>query len=283
MRSITINHVTKTYGAVTALKDVSLTFEENKIYGLLGRNGAGKSTLLKIIAGWIRSTAGTVTLDGRAVWEQDDLLEQIHYMGDWNTCPEEMTVQKMLYWGSKFYPNFDYDYAIELCQKFQLPLKKKVAKLSTGYQSICKFIFALATNVPFLFLDEPVLGLDANHRQLFYRELIANYAQHPKTVVISTHLIEEAADLLEEVVILKEGRVLLTEDAQTLCSRGYTITGPVKAVEEYAQGMQILGSDTLGGMKSVYIMGDGQQEPLPHGLERTKLDLQQLFIHLTNS
>ena len=283
MSNITIQHVTKTYGNVTALKDVCLTFGENKIYGLLGRNGAGKSTLLKIIAGWIRPTAGTVALDGQEIWERDSLLEQIHYMGDWNTFPEEMTVEKMLHWGSRFYPNFDHAKAMELCQTFQLPIKKKVIKLSTGYRSICKFIFALACNTPFLFLDEPVLGLDANHRQLFYRELIENYAQHPKTVVISTHLIEEAADLLEEVVILKEGHVLLAQETQALCSRGYTITGPAKAVDDYAQGHKILGSDTLGGMKSIYLLDDDQQQPLPQGLERSKLNLQQLFIHLTNS
>ncbi len=282
MSKIEVRNVSKLFGRIPALRDVNLTFEENRIYGLLGRNGAGKSTLLNLITNRLFPTEGSICVDGESVVENDRALSKIYGMSERPLYPPSMKVREVLYWSSQFYPDFDMAYARKLAESFQLPLEKKVSGLSTGYSSIYKIVVALSCNANFIFLDEPVLGLDANHRELFYKALVDNYASHPKTFVLSTHLIEEASDLLEHVIILKEGHVILDETTEQVLARGFTVSGPSAAVDAFTAGRRILGCDTLGGLKTAYLMENLQSATIPQGLEVSKMDLQKLFIHLTN-
>ena len=126
-----------------------------------------------------------------------------------------------------------------------------------------------------------MLGLDANHRDLFYRTLLARYTQRPFTAVISTHLIEEVASLIEDVVVIHKGEVLRQGSCQDLLSQGYTVTGPKGLVEEYLKGKNVLGVDALGGLESGYVLGEPDRSSLPQGLELSGLDLQKLFILMT--
>lgn len=283
MSDIKINGLVKKFGNITALENVTLTIEENRIYGLLGRNGAGKTTLLNLITNKLFPTEGEITIDDENVIENDRSLSKVYFMSEKNLYPEGMTVRKAIRWTREFYPDFDTEYALRLCEKFALKINKKIKSLSTGYQSIFKIILALSCNAPVLLLDEPVLGLDANHRDLFYRELIANYSERPKTIVISTHLIEEAADIIEDVIVIKQGRVILNDKAESVLSKGYSVSGSAAAVDRYIAGKNVLGVDTLGGLKSAYLMETLKEAAVPEGLEMAKLDLQKLFIHMTNS
>lgn len=283
MSSIEVKNITKNFGDVTALKNVSVTFDENHIYGLLGRNGAGKSTLLNLITNKTFSTEGKILVDGESVVENDRALGKMYCMTEQNLYPEKMKMRDVFKWSKEFYPDFDMDYAQTLCSKFELSLNAKTNTLSTGYNSIFKIIIALACNAPIILLDEPVLGLDANHRELFYKELIENYSDHPRTVIISTHLIEEIADIIERVVIIKKGEVLLSDEVENVVSQGYTVSGAAGAVDAYVAGKNVLGSDTLGGLKSAYLMGSYNKADIPNGLEVSALDLQKLFIQLTNA
>lgn len=283
MSQIVVKNLSKKYGATTALEDVSLTIEEGKIYGLLGRNGAGKSTLLNLITNRIFPTEGEVTIDGQPVLENDKVLGQVYCMSEVPLYPDSMTVRDVFKWTRVFYPGMDMEYARKLAAKFALNIGKKLKTLSTGYTSIYKIIVALSCNAPVLLLDEPVLGLDANFRDLFYRELIRLYSEKPRTIVISTHLIEEAADVIEHVFIIKNGRVIMNDSAQNVLAAGYTVTGPADRVDAFVSGRQVLGSDTLGGIKSVYLMGTLDTSKVPDGVEVSRMKLQNLFIHLTNA
>ena len=158
----------------------------------------------------------------------------------------------------------------------------RIKVLSTGYTSIYKIIVALACNAPVLLLDEPVLGLDANFRDLFYREMIARYSEKPSTIVISTHLIEEAADVIEHVFIINNGRVILDDSTQNVLATGSTVTGPAALVDAFVAGHRVLGSDMLGGIKSAYLLGMPDALAAPAGVEISRMKLQSLFIHLTN-
>ncbi|MFA5659068.1 MAG: ABC transporter ATP-binding protein, partial [Oscillospiraceae bacterium] len=271
MSMVKVNNITKCYKDVTALKNFSVEFEEGKIYGLLGRNGAGKSTLLNLITNRIFPTEGEVTVDGENVLENDNALSKIYGMSEKNVYPEDFKVKAAFKWTKEFYPEFDMDYAQELSKKFLLDTKKKLNGLSTGYTSIAKVIMALASNAPIILLDEPVLGLDANHRDLFYKLLVEDYSKNPRTIVISTHLIEEVAMVIEQVVIIKNGEKILDEPTETVLSKGYSISGPAGRVDEFSKGKQILGEDAIGGLKTVHIMGTPEQNRLPDGLEMTRL------------
>lgn len=279
--SIVINQVSKSFGPVRALNRVSVTLEEGKIYGLLGRNGAGKSTLLNVLTDRIFPEEGSVTVDGEPVRDNDRALSKMYLMSEKNCYPESMRVKEAFRWTKEFYPDFDQEFAWNLAAAFELNTNAKVNKLSTGYSSIFKLVVALSVNTPYVLLDEPVLGLDANHRDLFYRTLLARYTQRPFTVVISTHLIEEVASLIEDVVVIHKGEVLRQGSCQDLLSQGYTVSGPKSLVEEYLKGRNVLGVDVLGGLESGYVLGEPDRSSLPQGLELSGLDLQKLFILMT--
>ena len=281
MNKLTYENVTMRFGDVTALDHVSLTLEPGHIYGLLGRNGAGKSTLLSVTANWRHATEGDVLLDGESVWENSRAQQQIVCMSDGNLFPT-MRVKNGLLWYSRFRSGFDMKQALRLCEKFELSLKAKIQSLSTGYATIFKLIVAMASQCPFTFYDEPVLGLDANHRDLFYRELMEDFARNPRCVVISTHLIEECSALLDHIIVINKGKLMLNEPVEDTLARGYTVSGPAGAVDAFTAGKKLFGTQNLGGLKTAYVQGTPEQEKAPDGLEISALDLQQLFIQLTN-
>lgn len=171
---------------------------------------------------------------------------------------------------------------MRLCEKFELSLKAKIHTLSTGYGTIFKLIVAMASQAPFTFYDEPVLGLDANHRDLFYRELMEDFGNNPRCVVISTHLIEECASLLDHIIVINKGKLMLNEPVEETLARGYAVSGPAGAVDAFTAGKKLFGTQSLGGLKTAYVQGSPGQEHPPEGVEIGKLDLQQLFIQLTN-
>ena len=271
--------LTMRFGNNTALDGVDVCFGDNKIYGLLGRNGAGKSTLLSVVTNRLLPTAGEVFIDGEPARENDRVLGRVYYMGEKTLLPDTATVAQLFRWTGDFYPGFDGEYAGQLADTFGLPEKKKLKNLSTGYLTIAKLITALASNAPYTLFDEPVLGLDANHREVFYRQLIESYSRQPRTILISTHLIEEVADIIEQVVIIKAGKILLDRPAEEVKRMGYTVSGRAEAVDAYCTGRDVLSVDTLGGLKTACILGKAEEAP---GLDVSGLDTQKLFIRLTN-
>ena len=127
-----------------------------------------------------------------------------------------MQVQEVFNWCKEFYPSFDMGYAISLCHKFMLNPKRRLKSLSLGYYSIFKVISALATDSEITLYDEPILGMDASHRDLFYKELLANYIEIPKTIIISTHIISEISNLIEMVIILKNYKLYINSNVDNL-------------------------------------------------------------------
>lgn len=280
--SIEIKNISKSFGNTCALDGVSINFEENRIYGLLGRNGAGKTTLLNIITNRIFANKGEVLVDGLPSMENDQALKKIYMMGEKNFYPENMKIKEIFRWTKEFYPSFDTEYANKLADIFELNLNKNVKSLSTGYNSIFKVIIALSVNTPYVLLDEPVLGLDANHRDVFYKLLIEKYSNYPATYVISTHLIEEVSNVIEDVIIIKKGKIIRNESREELMSVGYTVSGMASLVDDYIKGKELIGTDSIGGLKSAYVMGKVIKNEIPEGLEITKMDLQKLFVQITN-
>ncbi|HKL79282.1 MAG TPA: ABC transporter ATP-binding protein [Mobilitalea sp.] len=281
--SIEVRNVSKNYGSTCALDMANLSFEENKIYGLLGRNGAGKTTLLNIITNHIFADSGEVLIDGVPSAENDKALQKIYMMSEKNYYPEKMKIKDIYKWSLAFYPDFDMEYALNISEQFELNINKNVKALSTGFTSIFKVIIALSVNVPYILLDEPVLGLDANNRELFYRLLIDKYSKNPCTIVVSTHLIEEVSNVVENVIIIKKGKIIKNETRDELLTKGYTISGAADKIDSYVVGRSVIGTDILGGFKSAYILGEPDKTQLPQGLEITKMDLQKLFVQLTNA
>lgn len=283
MSTIEIRDLTKNYGKTTALDNVSVTFRKNCIYGLLGRNGAGKSTLLNIISGRTFADSGEVIIDGVNATGNDSALCKVHLMSEQLLYNPSLKVKDMFKTASFYYPDFDMEYAMKLCSEYELDTNRKLSKLSTGYRTIAKAVNALACGAPIVFFDEPVLGLDANHRDLFYKHVVNRYSERPATFVISTHLIEETAGIIERAVVIKKGELLFDKDVEEVRSMGYSVSGKAADVDSFANGKELMGEDVLGGLKTVYIKGRLGEAELPDGLTAEPMNLQNVFIHLTNS
>jgi ABC-2 type transport system ATP-binding protein len=287
MSIIRVENVSKSFGGAAALNNVSLTFEPDKIYGLLGRNGAGKTTLINIVTNKIFADDGRVTIDGENAQENDRAQSKIYCMTEKNVHPWLMKVKNGFRWAHEFYPGFDTEYAYTLARKFRLDTDKKIKDLSSGYSSIFKLILTMASGAPILIFDEPVLGLDAAHRELFYRELIGYFSEHPKTVIIATHMIDEVEDILERVIILDKGEIVLAEPAESILQMAYSISGNGANVDKYTRGKKVIREETIGKFKAVTVFqkrddsDKGRIEEL--GLEITSARLQEVFISLTNS
>ena len=212
MREIRVDHVSKSFGKAKALDDVSLSFE-------LGRNGAGKSTLLGLIANRLVPTSGRIFVDGEPAADNARALAKLYCMNDKKMYPENLRLDNLFKEMGRFYEGFDRTAAAGFAEAFGLDLRKKIGSLSTGYRSIYQLVVGLSLDVDYLLLDEPVLGLDANHRELFYKLLLDDYLEKQRTVIIATHLIEEVANLVEQVTIVDRGRVLLASSAEELLQR----------------------------------------------------------------
>ena len=203
---IECSNVSRSFGRTKALDGVSLSFEKGHIIGLLGRNGAGKSTLIKSIGNRIYQDFGSITIEGREIRRSPEDFERIMIVGDENMLPSS-TKLKNVFRMLEDSGAGSFEKAMELSRKFKLDVNKKWEKLSTGYRTIFKDIIGLASSREFVFFDEPILGLDANHRELFYEELLSAFSPD-RCFVVATHLIEEIAPVIDTVIIIDKGIVV---------------------------------------------------------------------------
>lgn len=281
MNAIQIKNITKRYKGVTALDDVSLSFEFGKIYGFLGRNGAGKSTLINIIANRIFADQGEVLIDGIPAKENMGVHEKIFCMSEADLYDRDLKVKEHFKWTNRFYSDFDLEKALALSRKFELDVNKRFKALSKGYQSIFKLIVALSINVPYVIFDEPVLGLDANHRELFYSLLLKELENNERTLILATHLIEEVSNIIEEVVLIDKGKILLQKTVEDLLETGYSVSGLAQEVDHYCDGRNVIGYDELGNLKVAYVLGEKAALPKGSNLQIAAMNLQKLFVKMT--
>lgn len=281
MSNIQVINLNKSFKQTQALKNVNLSFDEKQIYGLLGRNGAGKTTLLNIISNRIFATSGQVVINDRNHLNIHPQLSSIYIAGEDNLFPEGAKVKEIFEWTKEFFPNFNSNLAKKMAASFELSENKKVKSLSTGYQTILKDIVALCVNTEFVFFDEPVLGLDANHRDMFYRYLIECYSDSNSTFVVSTHLIDEVANIIEHVIIIDQGQIIKNTSREELLSLGYTVSGKKEDVDAFVKDMNVIGEDILGNMKATYVLSDTEIDYIPNTIEISKINLQKLFVELT--
>lgn len=281
MNAIQIKNVSKKYKDVTALDNISFSFEFGKIYGFLGRNGAGKSTLINIIANRIFADQGEVLIDGIPAKENMDVHEKIFCMSETDLYDRDLKVKDHFKWTNRFYDDFDRNKALEYAKKFHLDINKRFKALSKGYQSIFKLIIALSLNVPYVIFDEPVLGLDANHRELFYHLLLQEFENNERTFIIATHLIEEVSNIIEEVVFIDSGKILLQESVESLLEKGYSVSGLAGEVDHYCEGRNVIGYDELGSLKIAYVLEEKTALPAESNLQISAMNLQKLFVKMT--
>lgn len=196
--------------------------------------------------------------------------------------PKSYKVKNIFKWTNIFYNSFNLEKAFNLANKFNLNINKSFSQLSKGYQTIMKLIIGLSLNVTYIIYDEPVLGLDANHRELFYSLLLKDFQENEKTIIIATHLIEEIANMIEEVIIIDNGKIILEKNSQQLSEMGYSVSGIKEDVDAYCLNKNILGFDEIGNLKIAYVMEPKNDIDPNLNLTISKLNLQKLFVKLTD-
>ena len=284
---IEVQHLTKRYRSATALDDVSFSIEKDTIYGLLGRNGAGKTTLMSILTAQNFATSGEVRVFGEEPYENARVLSRMCFVRESQKYPEDATPRHAFRIASLFFPNWDQQLADRLIEDFRLPMKRRIKKLSRGQLSAVGVIIGIASRAEITFFDEPYLGLDAVARQIFYDRLLEDYAEHPRTIILSSHLIDEVADLLERVLVIDEGRIVMDEDTETARSRAASIVGDSAAVDAFVADREVIHRESLGRVTSVTVLGhltDADRAALAAaGLEVGPVSLQQLIVRTTQS
>lgn len=276
--------LTKKYGKKEVLHSLDLKLEKGKIYGLIGRNGAGKTTLLSLLSAQNPKTQGEILLDGQTVWENQEALKHIYFSREINpssTVYSGLKVKELLKIAEAYLPNWDKKMASELIQLFHLDVKKRISKLSKGMTSMITIITALASKADFTFLDEPVAGLDVVAREQFYRILLKEFTESDRTFVVSTHIIEEASDLFEEVIFLHEGEILLKENTQELLERCKYVSGKTEDVERAVQGKEIHGKQILGRSQGIMVrLKEGEELEQIEQVTLQPMNLQKIFVSL---
>ncbi|AGA67892.1 ABC-type multidrug transport system, ATPase component [Desulfitobacterium dichloroeliminans LMG P-21439] len=287
-------HLTKGYGALHAIQDLSFTIEANTITGLIGRNGAGKTTLLKLIAGHLRPTQGELKVFGQKPFDNLAVAGNMIFVSDSMTFPDSFTLLNILKEVADFYPNWSQSIAQGLFDYFQLNPHQRYSNLSKGSKSTFQAIIGIASRCPLTLMDEPTTGMDSAVRKDFYRALLKDYIEHPRTVILSSHLLGELEDILEDILLLDQGTKKLQMSTLDMKQYALGFRGNAQAIEDLLQehlqgsspGEGILRREEFAkGSLYVVVKAEhlvaGYERIRQHDVEVVPIALDDLCIYLT--
>lgn len=253
--AIDIQSATRAFGRGTRLGPWSFAVPERSITGLLGRNGAGKTTIMSMIAGQDRPTSGHVEVLGHAPFEHAPTLRQLSYVRDNQRYPDDYRLHHVLRIAPEFAPNWSHDLAGELVEGLRIPATTPIKKLSRGQHSAVAVVLGLASRAAVTLLDEPCLGLDVSARSLFYEALLRDHAAHPRTVLMSTHLVEESENLFDRVVLIDRDTVIVDCGIDHARDLACLVSGVAAQVERVTAGRRVLAAHSVGALRSVTLAG----------------------------
>ena len=209
-------NLSRSFGEVRALDNVNLSLPGGRIVGLLGPNGSGKTTLIKILNGLLQPTAGEVRIAGNAPGVETKKI--VSYLPDRGYFPEWMRVGDMIELFADFYADFDRVKAAEMCRVLGLDEKLPIKTLSKGTREKMQLMLVMSRAAKLYLLDEPIAGVDPAAREFIMRTILTNYSEDG-TVLISTHLILDVEQVLDEAVFLRQGEVVLHESVDSIRER----------------------------------------------------------------
>ena len=213
MARIEISNLTKKFGDLTALDDVTVSLEQGQIVGLLGPNGSGKTTLIKILNGLLQPESGSVTINGSAPGVETKKV--VAYLPDRNALPDYMTASQLMDIYEDFFEDFDRQKAESMVDDLGINRKQTMKKMSKGTKEKLQLCLVMARQAQVYLLDEPIGGVDPATRDYILRTIISNYNENA-VVLISTHLIADVESVLDDVVFIKDGRVVLHKAADEI-------------------------------------------------------------------
>lgn len=272
---IELKKITKKYKDAVVLRDFTCTIEAEGIYCLLGRNGAGKTTLLKSIAGYQNISSGNICVNGYSI-STATMDTSVSYIDNF-AKHFNLPVKKLIQIAGKINPFFDNQFAMEMMERFELDGSKKFNKLSLGMKTMVSTIICLSSNKPVILLDEPVLGFDAIMRAEFYSLLTESFSLKPRIIIVSTHIIDEIAKVMQKLIIIDKGTLCFFDTLQVIKDKAYSVSGAKREVEEATKDLNIIGNEQVGGFLTRHIF----DAPInSNSLNIEKMSLQDFFIHM---
>lgn len=285
MTVITCHKLTKTYGHVKALDELTMEINENEITGLIGRNGAGKTTLLKLIAGYSRKTAGEIYVFSEDPFNNLFVSANMIFIDDQMDFPDTLTLGEILKEGERFYAKWDSEFAERLFKYFSFTEASFHATLSKGRKSTFNVIVGLAARCALTIFDEPTTGMDVATRKDFYRALLKDYLDYPRTIIISSHHLEEIEDVLENILLIDKGRKCLHLPIDTLREYAIGLTGQTEIIEYLTANKEVFYTRRMDEHNSyVVVKNDFSLDPFKkNGISITSVSPTDLCVHITNN
>ncbi len=276
-----LKNVTKTFGSLKALDDLTMTVPKGAVYGLVGPNGAGKSTAIRHVLGVYRPDSGSITLDGKPIYENPEIKSRICSIPDEVFYFPSATMGDMKAYYRGMYPQFDEGLFDKLYEVFQLPKNSPIRRFSKGMQKQAAFHLSICTHPELLVLDEPVDGLDPVMRRQVWSLLLGEVAQRETTVLVSSHNLRELEDICDHVGIMDHGRMLLERSLADMQGS----THKLQLVGNAPLDLEILHESSSGRLKTLVVRGDAQeitqkvQAAEPAYFDVLPLSLEEIFIY----
>ncbi|TLS35990.1 ABC transporter ATP-binding protein [Pseudalkalibacillus caeni] len=287
MNVIECKGLTKVYGKTKALNDISFTLTENKITGLIGRNGAGKTTLLKIISGYLKETSGEVKVFSESPFNNLKVSANLIFVNEEMSYPGSLNLGEILKAAATFYENLDMELAERLMNYFSLDLRQYHTSLSKGMRSTFNTIVGISSRCALTVYDEPTSGMDAGVRKDFYRALLKDYIAYPRTILLSSHLLNEVEDILEDILLIKSGEKYLHMAMGDLKEYAIALSGRSVSITKWAEERKVIFQKSLGAGSSYIVVKNDLsaleiEQARNEGIELMPVSADDLCVYLTN-
>ncbi|OCA85735.1 ABC transporter [Bacillus sp. FJAT-27225] len=287
MKIIECNTISKSFLRKKALDGISFSIGENTITGLVGRNGAGKTTLLKLIAGLLKPTSGSLKVFSEKPFNSLTVSANSIFIDDKMVFPSALPLGEILEEAGRFYPNWDAGLARRLFTYFSFDPKNYHTRLSKGKTSTFNAIIGIASRCPLTMFDEPTTGMDEATRKDFYRALLKDYIAHPRTIILSSHHLEEIEDILEDILFIQSGRALLHLPVADLKEWAIELRGSRELVEKICLEKEVIHQKLFGAGTAAAVVRNEFTEAELNGLHYTGIEFKpvstsDLFVYLTN-
>jgi len=273
---VQISHVNKRYGRTTALNDVSLTIPAGRIIGLIGPNGSGKTTLLRAMSGLISYDGNISVMDIEPKTRRPQLMAYTGVIHDIPVLPPWMTIRQTILFTEGMKPEFDREKCQRFLDKTAIKPESKVKHLSKGMKTQLHLALVLATDTRLLILDEPTHGLDILFRKELYSHVLEDYFDTHKSVIISTHQVEEVEHILSDVVFIREGKVVLFESMEALKSRYFQVIVSEDKADNIRKMCPVSERRFFG--KTVFLMENRNKSELSKYGEVTSPSISDIFV-----
>jgi len=276
--------LTKTFGKMAAIDNLDLSISGDAIIGLIGRNGAGKTTLMKMIVGQLDINVGQLEVFGEAPMDNLDVLENIVYTYHNMQYDRALRLKAIIENYDIMFRDFDLEFAMKLLDYFALDPKLKFKNLSQGMASTFNFICGLSCRARLTMFDEPVLGMDVTVRKAAYEVLLREFSEHPRTFIVSSHLLSEIEGVLSDIILIDDGKLVLYENIDALRQKAYRVEGERDAVDTFTNGKNIIYKK--GGLSAETVVYEELTETVGSEAKRQNLTVsavraEDICIYLT--